>query len=184
MHTMKRNSIQFSRQGPRVMSIIKLQNIYFKPGIIELVSIRPRRLNPVTILEKVMALENMGLEGDHYDNSGGDRQVTLIQAEHLEIMASMLDLTHISPALTRRNLVIRGINLLSLKGKQFSAGAAILEFTGECHPCSRMEKSLGVGAYNAMRGHGGVTAKVVQSGIIKVGDSVRVLQPIKNFKTH
>ena len=100
---------------------------------------------------------------------GGSRQVTLIQAEHLEVLASMLGLSKILPEFTRRNIVVRDINLLSLKGKQFNIGEAILEYSGECHPCSRMEKNLGPGAYNAMRGHGGITAKVINSGIIKLG---------------
>jgi MOSC domain-containing protein YiiM len=156
------------------MNIHELQNVYFKPGIIEMVNVRPKRLDPVLTVEQVMALENIGLEGDHYLNAGGERQVTLIQAEHIEAMASMLDVKSIAPELTRRNLVVRGINLLSLKGKQFSAGDALLEYSGECHPCTRMERSLGPGAYNVMRGHGGITAKVVSGGMIRKGDRVHV----------
>jgi MOSC domain-containing protein YiiM len=66
--------------------------------------------------------------------------------------------------------LVEGINLLSLKGKQFRIGEAVFEYSGECHPCSRMEEALGVGGYNAMRGHGGITAKIVLSGLIKIND--------------
>jgi MOSC domain-containing protein YiiM len=157
------------------MDLNELQSTYFKPGRVEALVVRPTRLEPVKILDCVAALENSGLEGDHYQNVGGTRQVTLIQSEHLEVVASMLSLSKILPGLTRRNIVVRGINLLSLKGKQFSVGEAIFEYSGECHPCSRMEKNLGTGAYNAMRGHGGITAKVLRGGEIKVGDDVTVL---------
>ena len=157
------------------MTLNDLQRV-FRTGSVESILVRSARLEPVTILDKVNALQNLGLEGDHYKNKGGTRQVTLIQAEHLDVLASLLELDKIGPELTRRNLVIRGINLLSLKGKQFNVGEALLEYSGECHPCSRMEKNLGPGGYNAMRGHGGITARVINSGIIKVGDPVSVLE--------
>ena len=114
-----------------------------------------------------------GLDGDRYKGKPeSKRQISLIQAEHLEAVGSYLGQEPISPFLTRRNLVVRGINLLSLKDKRFSIGEAILEFSGECHPCSRMEQNLGEGGYNAMRQHGGILVRVIQEGLIKVGDRV------------
>jgi len=62
--------------------------------------------------------------------------------------------------------------LLSLKGKQFQIGDAVFEYSGECHPCSRMEQALGEGGYNAMWEHGVITAKVVKEGELKVGANV------------
>ena len=120
-----------------------------------------------------ITIEN-GLVEDHYRRKRGKRQVTLIQAEHLQAVAGMLQKdSPISPFLTRRNIVVAGLNLNALKNQQFTIGSqVILEGTGYCHPCSRMEENLGPGGYNAMRGHGGITAKVIQGGVIRKEDSV------------
>jgi MOSC domain-containing protein YiiM len=144
-------------------------------GLVLAIGVRPQRLAPMEKLSKVLALKDKGLSGDRYNNRGGNRQVTLIQAEHMIALASFLGLEKIDPVEARRNIIVKGINLLALKQKRFRIGEAILEYSGECHPCSRMEKIFGHGAYNAMRGHGGITAKVVTEGIIKIGDTVEAL---------
>lgn len=54
-------------------------------------------------------------------------------------------------------------------------GSAILKMTGLCQPCSRMEEVFGEGGYNAVRGHGGINARVVLPGIIKLQDNIEVI---------
>ena len=77
--------------------------------------------------------------------------------------------------MTRRNIVVSGINLIALKNMKFQIGNdVILEMTGACHPCSQMETNFGEGGYNAMRGHGGITAMVIQGGEVKIGDSIQL----------
>lgn len=107
----------------------------------------------------------------------GRRQVTLIQAEHLPVVAALLgrDVAEVTPDLLRRNLLVSGISVQALKDRRFQVGDVILEGTGDCHPCSRMEENFGPGGYNAVRGHGGITARVVQGGVIRAGDPVRAL---------
>ena len=156
-------------------SIAYLTSQFAKMGDVVFVSVRPERAKPPISLVAVEAMANIGLKGDHYSSKGGKRQVTLIQSEYLDAVASMLGRETLDPTLLRRNIVVKGINLHSLKGKQFKVGEAILEYTGECHPCSRMEENLGIGGYSAMRGHGGITAKIISSGIISCGDSLSPL---------
>ena len=143
-------------------------------GKVEWLSIRPQKIQPVQILSQVRVNDN-GLEGDHYAGRNGNRSITLIQAEHIAVIASLLHADDIDPAVLRRNIVVSGINLLALKERQFKIGNVILKMTGLCHPCSRMEEVLGEGGYNAMRGHGGINASVVRPGIIKLQDKVAVI---------
>jgi MOSC domain-containing protein YiiM len=129
----------------------------------------------VQSLSEVTANPDTGLEGDHFKKSStGNRQVTLIQMEHLDVVARILGKSDIPPELLRRNIVVSGINLLALKHQQFQVGEVLLETTGICAPCSRMEENLGVGGYNSMRSHGGITARILQGGQIKIGNVVRL----------
>ena len=124
-------------------------------------------------LEEVQISLEKGLAGDRFKGRAGKpRQITLIQQEHLAVIAGCLGRDRLEPSLLRRNIVVSGINLLALKDKCFRIGDALLEFTGLCHPCSKMERQLGEGGYNAMRGHGGITARVREAG------SVRRLDPV------
>ena len=144
-------------------------------GKVEWIGIRPKRLLEVHSVSAVTANPDTGLEGDHFKKSStGKRQVTLIQQEHLDVVARILGKSKIPPELLRRNIVVSGINLLALKHQQFQVGEVLLETTGICAPCSRMEENLGAGGYNSMRGHGGITAKILQGGQIKIGDIVRL----------
>lgn len=144
-------------------------------GAVQWIGIRPEKKAPMNIVQSVHAIAQRGLEGDRYKSKNGKRQVTLIQGEHLVAIASMLHRDTIDPALLRRNLVITGINLLALKDKQFFVGDALLEYTGLCHPCSAMEATFGAGGYNAVRGHGGITARIIESGLIRCGDALRAV---------
>ena len=156
---------------------------FAQPGIVEWIGVRPeRKARPVGVRE-VRAVKDVGLQGDHYAGGGnGKRHVTLIQHEHLLVVAGLLAVPDridtpvpIDPALVRRNIVVSGINLLALKNRQFRLGETILECTGPCQPCSAMEALLGRGGWNAMRGHGGICARIVEPGWIRVGDR---LEPI------
>lgn len=160
-----------------MQNIKDLFGVFPQPGRVEWLGIRPERREPVQIVESIELSEKKGILGDHYSGQSGNRHVTLIQAEHLPVIAAFSGLSELDPALLRRNIVVSGMNLLALKDQTIQIGEAgphsvVLEITGQCHPCSKMETALGPGGYNALRGHGGMTAKVVKEGVIRVGDEV------------
>lgn len=150
-----------------------------QPGQLRWIGLRPAREAPLQTPDAVRAIADVGLEGDRYAErrrSGtGTRQVTLIQAEHLPVIAALAGRDTVLAQELRRNLVVSGVNLVGLQRLRFRIGEVELEGTGPCHPCSRMETVLGFGGYNAMRGHGGITARVVVGGWLRLGDDVRAL---------
>ncbi len=146
-------------------------------GEVMWIGLRPASRKPIKETSEVNVTET-GLEGDRAtkNSPSNKRQVTLIQHEHLAAAASFLGKENIDPNLTRRNIVVKGMNLNALKGRKFSIGTAVLEMTGFCYPCSRMEENLGVGGFNAMRGHGGITCRVIKVGKIVIGDKITVIE--------
>lgn len=155
-------------------TIKELMHILPQQGKVEWIGIRPQRKADLKEVHSVQISVESGLNGDHNNNPGGKRMVTLIQQEHIAGVSSIMGKT-VSPYDLRRNIVVSGINLLSLHDQMFRIGdSVILKGTGYCVPCSRMEENLGPGGYNAMRGHGGITATVLSGGDIKLGDIVEL----------
>ncbi|SFD31955.1 MOSC domain-containing protein [Spirosoma endophyticum] len=157
-----------------MQNIKDLFDVFPQAGRVEWIGIRPERRESMEVVETIAVSEKKGILGDHYSGQSGNRHVTLIQAEHLPVVAALTGRDTLDPAVLRRNITISGLNLLALKDHEIQIGDVVLQITGLCHPCSKMETALGPGGYNAMRGHGGLTAKVVKGGIIQVGDAVVV----------
>ena len=171
----------------------QLTQQFSQTGRLDAIYLRPARGVACENVQIAHAIAQKGLVGDRTHDKPtsnasntnpsaskfveGKRQVTLIQAEHISVI-SALTAKPVDAAKLKRNLVVSGINLLAAKSlfkdqtMQLTIGEVILEITGPCEPCSKMEVTLGHGGYNAMRGHGGVTAKVIKSGALKVGDTV------------
>lgn len=160
---------------PESTPLRSLLNTLPQSGRVEWIGIRPARDQAMQTLDRVVVTPGQGLDGDRFSGRAtSKRQVTLIQYEHLPVIAACLQREAIGPEVFRRNLVVSGLNLLALKDKVFRVGDVVLEYTGLCHPCSKMEKALGPGAYNAMRGHGGITTRVLEGGELALGSLVQV----------
>lgn len=153
-------------------ALAKLTSQFPRAGIVQWIGLRPKRDVPMQEMNAVDAITGQGLQGDRYASDSGKRGITLIQAEHLPVIAALSGHEKISPAILRRNIVVSGVPLNALIGKKFRLGEVLLEGTDACDPCERMEAALGPGAYNAMVGHGGLCARILQGGKICIGDSL------------
>jgi len=177
------NFMPFPFFGDDKSTVAQLLNTLPQTGRLEWIGLRPARREALLSVPEATVETDRHLLGDHArPKTGGKRQVTLIQHEHLASVAGYLGFdAPVDPGRLRRNLVVSGLNLLALKNRQVRIGEeVVLEITGECHPCSRMEEELGPGGYNAMRGHGGLTARIVQGGLIRVDDVVQVIEIVKS----
>ncbi len=143
---------------------------------IEWIGVRPRRREPLMAVTEAEAVADLGLRGDHRmtKTPGSGRQVTFISREFVTQIEQHLGTNDLDPAVLRRNIVVSGINLNALRRQQFWFGEALFEATQLCHPCARMEAELGPGGVVAMMGYGGLCTKVLQTGQIAIGDSLRL----------
>lgn len=150
------------------------------PGRVEWIGLRPRRREPLQAVSETVALAELGLEGDHRTGKtpGSGRQVTLISREFIAQIEHFTGLEGIDPATLRRNIVVSGINLNALRRQRFRVGDALFEATQLCHPCARMEEALGAGGVAAMLGHGGLCAKIIEGGAVRLGDAITAVESL------
>jgi MOSC domain-containing protein YiiM len=171
---------------PSPNSLRALTTQFPQTGRLDAIWVRAQRRGAMQAMNEAQAEVGRGLLGDHRsatlrtDPARRGREITLIQAEHLPLIAHWSGLTAIDAGLLRRNLVVSGLNLLSMRSPFADARVVWqlgddvrLQITGPCDPCSRMASLLGPGGYNAMRGHGGLTAMLLRGGRLRVGDRLR-----------
>jgi MOSC domain-containing protein YiiM len=148
-------------------------------GEIIWIGARPARDQPMLAVNAAQIVLKRGLIGDRYGKkptSAGKRELSLISAEAIAELARRLgiaDATQLYPQ-TRRNIVVRGIDLTQLMTETFELGECQLQGSGSCDPCLRMNLAFGAAGLQAMQGLGGITARVLRPGIIRLGDCLLV----------
>lgn len=137
------------------------------------ITTRPGRKDAVVGHDSICAIADQGLEGDHRCEPGctPDRQVTLIEAEALQLAAADYELS-LSHAESRRNLLTENVPLNHLVGRQFQVGDVVLKGVELCEPCRYLEGCLDRKLVDALRHRGGLRARVVRGGDLHVGDLI------------
>jgi MOSC domain-containing protein YiiM len=131
-------------------------------------------------VEEVRTVEGCGIEGDRYcEGTGfwtryGDVcQVTLIAGEDLDYIEEELGI-RVKDGEHRRNIITRGITLGDLRRKRFRVGEAVLEYDRPRPPCRHVQDLSEPGMTRALRGRGGICARVIKAGWIRARDAIEV----------
>lgn len=140
------------------------------------IGLRTAHRGPIQVAREAMGLAGQGLDGDHATHGRSPhRQLTLITIDDLRAISSRLG-RPVEPALLRRNLLVECHGAPLSKGVSYRLGDMVFLVTGPCEPCSRIREVLGPDGLNAMRGHGGVTAKVIRGGKLGLEEPLIQLQ--------
>ena len=149
-------------------------------GIVEEIYIAPEGSAAMQRVEEVRTLEGCGIEGDRYcEGTGyytpyGDVcEVTLIAAEDLDYIQDELGI-RVKNGEHRRNIITRGIDLDSLRRRRFRVGETVLQYDRPRPPCRHVQDLSEPGMTRALRGRGGICARVVEAGRIRARDAIEV----------
>ncbi len=146
-------------------------------GRVELVTVRPSKSDDPIVVDEAEAVAGRGLRGDHHFAHNTEleshRALTLIERDayaHLESQGLGVD-----EPLLRRNLIVTGIDLNPLVGKEFMVGEVRCKGTELCHPCNQIEKQTHPGVLKALVLRGGLCAQILSDGVIRPGDEITPL---------
>ena len=143
--------------------------------------IAPSAGEPMERVASVEAVAGRGLKGDRYFAETGrwsgtvDSEVTLIAQEDLDHMSARSDV-HVQNGEHRRNIITRNILLEALTGKRFYIGSALFGYDRPRPPCTYIRTITEDGMGKALGRNSGICARCINSGKIKQGDRIKVLQ--------
>jgi MOSC domain-containing protein YiiM len=147
-------------------------------GRVEAIHISAQHRELPSPVDRVRAHAGKGLEGNRYFFADGaapaGTAITLIAAEALEAFEAETGIP-LSAAESRRNVLVRGIDVNALVGKRFRVGEIECEGVELCEPCSTLEGMTRPGVIKGMVHRAGLNADVLTDGEIAVGDSVTEL---------
>ncbi len=126
--------------------------------------------HPTVAVPEVHCVAGRGIEGDRFfgwkQNYRGE--VTFFAIEAYDALCARLDVWNRPPSVLRRNVVMEGADLNAWIGQEFELQGVRFLGTEEARPCFWMERAFAPGAEAALKGHGGLRAKVLTGGVLRV----------------
>ncbi len=124
---------------------------------------------PMLEVPKIECVAGSGIRGDRYfDHKPNYKgQITFFALETHDWLAEQLGIQGKEPIVYRRNVITLGVDLDTLIGREFEVQGVRFEGTEEARPCLWMNHAFGPGAEKALRGRGGLRARVLSDGFIE-----------------
>lgn len=128
--------------------------------------------NPILEVAEIDCVAGRGIRGDRFFGFKEDYkgQITFFSQETFEALCAELRLSGISPGSARRNVIIEGVDLNSLVGKEFEVQGVRFQGTAHCAPCHWMDQAFAAGAEHFLQNRGGLRAKILTDGRLCVDD--------------
>lgn len=126
--------------------------------------------NPIVGKSEIRCVAGRGIEGDRYFDTeeNFDGQITFFSCQIFERLCEAISSPDCKPSAMRRNVITDGVDLNTLIGREFEIQGVRFLGTEECHPCYWMDQAVGPGAKDFLRGNGGLRARILTDGILRV----------------
>lgn len=155
---------------PATMSLIEIKHLYISPGhnFFGHHGVTPGEY-PMMECAEVRCVAGRGLEGDRFLdfklNYKG--QVTFFAHEIYEELCGRFAVLDKPPSAFRRNVITRGADLGALIGMEFEIQGVRFLGSSECSPCHWQDEAFAPGTEAALKGRGGLRAKILTDGTLR-----------------
>jgi len=149
---------------------MKIEHLYISPGHNYFGHHeRPPSNHPIIEVDEIECVAGHGIRGDRFFDFKPDYkgQVTFFSGEVYEELCERLQVADRGPEVFRRNVIVRGVDLNALIGREFEVQGVTFLGTGESKPCYWMNRAFAEGAETLLQGRGGLRAKVLSNGFLR-----------------
>jgi len=156
---------------PVIFEDVKIRQLFISPGHNFFGHHgQPAGANPTLEVGEVECVAGRGLSGDRFFDFKDDYkgQITFFAGEVFDDVCQTLGVKGKSPGVTRRNVITSGVDLNGLVGKKFEVQGVEFEGVAECSPCHWMNEAIAPGAEAALHGRGGLRARILTDGVLRV----------------
>jgi MOSC domain-containing protein YiiM len=134
---------------------------------------QPAGSNPVLEVQQIECVADRGVRGDRFFDykESYKGQITFFAWETFRELCNALNIENKAPGNLRRNVITHGVALNSLIDREFEIQGIRFQGVCECSPCYWMDQALAPGAEAFLKGRGGLRARILSSGFLRVDEA-------------